>query len=105
MIIEFYIILTWLYFEVKVRNEMSLFLGENQHFYKKIIQIFVIRQVKFLKFIVFIYLVLNLMLCYSTYIYLVVFTYKTCQIFSYFASKTDIFIFRYILGNACFAVS
>ena len=35
MILEFYIILTWLYYEVKVRNEMSLFLGENQYFYKK----------------------------------------------------------------------
>ena len=35
MIVEFYIILTWLYYEVKVRNEMSLFLGENQYFYKK----------------------------------------------------------------------
>ena len=79
MIIEFYIILTWLYYEVKVRNEMSLFLGENQYFYKKIIQMFAIGQVKFLKFIVFIYLVLNLMLRYSTYIYPVVFTYKTCQ--------------------------
>ena len=31
---------------------MSLFLGENQYFYKKIIQFFVIGQVKFLKFIV-----------------------------------------------------
>ena len=79
MIIEFYIILTWLYYEVKVRNEMSIFLGENQYFYKKIIKIFLIGQVKFLKFIVFIYLVLNLMLRYSTYIYPVVLTYKTCQ--------------------------
>ena len=48
-------------------------------FIKKIIQIFVIGQVKFLKFIVFIYLVLNLMLRYSTYVYLVAFTYKTSQ--------------------------
>ena len=48
---------------------MSLFWGENQlFFYKKIIHFFVIGQVKFLKFIVFIYLVLNLMLHYSTYI-------------------------------------
>ena len=58
---------------------MFLFLGENQYFYKKIIQIFVIGQIKFLKFIVFIYLVLNLMLHYSTYAYSVVFTYKTFQ--------------------------
>ena len=57
-----------LYFWVKI----SIFI-------KKIIHFFVIRQVKFLKFIVFIYLVLNLMLHYSTYIYPVVFTYKTCQ--------------------------
>ena len=35
MIIELYIILTWPYYEVKVRNEMSLFLGENQYFHKK----------------------------------------------------------------------
>ena len=85
---------------------MSLFSGENQNFYKKNDHFFfVIRQVKFLKFIVFIYLVLNLMLHYSFYIYPVVFTYKTCQIFSIFASKTDIFIFRFILGNACFAIS
>ena len=84
---------------------MSLFLGENQYFYKKIIQFFVTGQVKYLKFIIFIYLVLNLMLLYLTYIYPVVFTDKTCQKVSFFASKTDIFIFRYILGNACFAVS
>ena len=83
-----------LYFWVKI----SIFIKNSPIF-------FVIGQVKFLKFIIFIYLVLNLMLHYSTYIYPVVFTYKTCQIFSVFASKTDILIFRYILGNACFAVS
>ena len=84
-----------LYFWVKI----SVF------FYKKIIQFCVNVQVKFLKFIVFIYLVLNLMLPYSTYIYPVVFTYKTCKNIFFFASKTDIIIFRYILDNACFAVS
>ena len=83
---------------------MSLFLDENQYFYKNIIQFFVIGQIKFLNFIVFIYPVLNLMLPYSTYIYPVMFTYKTCQNIFFFASKTDIFIFRYILGNAFFAV-
>ena len=83
-----------LYFWVKI----SIFI-------KKIIQIFVIGQVKFLKFIVFIYFVLNLMLRYSTYIYPVVFTYKTCQNIFLFCLETDIFIFRYILGNACFAIS
>ena len=84
---------------------MSLFLGENKYFYKKIIEIFVIGQVKFLRFIVFIYLVLNLMLHYSTYMYPAVVTYKTCQNIFFFASKTDILIFRYILGNVCFAIS
>ena len=69
------------------------------------IQFFVIGQVKLLKFLVFIYLVLNLMLHYSTYISHVVFRIKPAKIFSFFASKTDIFIFRYILGNACFAIS
>ena len=68
MIIEFYIILAWLYYEVKVRNEMSLFFGENQYFYKKIIHFFVIGQVKFLKFIVCIYLVLNLTLQFNLHI-------------------------------------
>ena len=84
-----------LYFWVKI----SIFIKKNN-------TIFVIGQVKFLKFIVFIYIALNLMLHYSTYIYPVVFTYKTCQIiFFFFASKTDIFIIRYILGNAWFAIS
>ena len=58
---------------------MSLFLGENQYFSKKIIHVFVIGQVKYLKFIVFIYLVLYLMLHYSTFIYPVVFAYNTLQ--------------------------
>ena len=49
MIIEFYIILTRLYYEVKVRNEMSLFLGENQYFYKKIIHFFCNRTGKVFK--------------------------------------------------------
>ena len=85
---------------------MSLFWGENQYFYKKI-HFFVIRQVKFKTNIVLIYLVLNLMLHYPTYIYPVVFTYKTCKniIYFFFAWKTDIFILRYILENACFAIS
>ena len=30
---------------------------------------------------------------------------KPAKIFSLFASKTDIFIFRYILVNACLAIS
>ena len=84
---------------------MSLIMGENQYFYKKKIHFFVIGQVKFLKFTVFIYFVLNLLLHYSTYIYLVMFTYKNCQNIYFFASKTVIFIFRYIFWNACFAIS
>ena len=59
---------------------MSLFLGENQYFHEKRIHFSVIGQVKFLKLKVFIYIALNLMLHYSTFIYPVVFTYKTCQI-------------------------
>ena len=74
------------FYEVKVRNEMSLFLGENQHFIKKIIHFFCNRTGKVFTmysfFFVFIYLVLNLMLHYS---YPVVFTYETCKIFSFFA--------------------
>ena len=50
------------YFWVKIR----IFIKDNPFF--------VIGQVKFLKFIVFIYLVLDLMLHYSTYIYPVMFT-------------------------------
>ena len=69
-----------LYFLVKI----SIFIKNNP--------IFVIGQAKFLKFIVFIYLVLNLMLRYSTYIYPVVFAYKPAKIFSYFVSKTLFFI-------------
>ena len=53
---------------------MSLFFCENQYFNKNN-SIFCYRTgKKFLKFIVFIYLVLNLMLHYSSYIYPVVFT-------------------------------
>ena len=103
MIIEFYIILTWLLYEVKIRNKMSLFSDENQNFYKKNIRFyFVIRQVKFLKFIVFIYLVLNLMLHYSTYIYPVVFTYKTCQNISYFCLENWHFYIQVYFGKCMF---
>ena len=106
MIIEFYIIMTRLYYKVNVRNEMSLFLGENQHFYEKQSIFFVIGQLKFLKYIVFIYLVLNLMLHYfNLHISLSCLLIKPAKIFSFLASKTDIFIFRYNLGNVCFAIS
>ena len=80
MTIEFYIILTWLYYEVKVRNEMSLFLGENQYFYKKKNNPNFCNQTgKVFKIYSYYLSFLNLMLRYSTYIYPVVFTYKTCE--------------------------
>ena len=78
MIIEFYIILTWLYYEVKVRNEISLFFGEISIFIKNN-PIFCNRTGKVFKNYSFYYLVLNLMLRYPTNIYHVVFTNKTCQ--------------------------
>ena len=82
-----------LYFWVKI----SIFIRNNPFF--------VMRQVKFLKFIVFIYLVLNLMLHYLLVYILSCLLIKPAKIFSFSASKTDIFIFRYILGNARFAIS
>ena len=60
------------YFWVKI----SIFIKNNP--------IFSNGQIKFIKFIVFVYLVLNLMPHYSTYTYSVVFTYKTCQIVFFF---------------------
>ena len=72
--------------------------------YFKHIGFIVIRQVKFLKYIVFVNLVLNVMLYFSTSIHLVVYIYKTRQIFLLFASKSDTLISRYILGNACIVI-
>ena len=63
---------------------------------------FVIGQVKFLKFIVFIYLVLNLMLHYSTYIYPVVFTYKTCQNIFIFCPENGHFYIQVYFGKCMF---
>ena len=76
-----------LYFWVKI----SIFIKNNPFF--------VIGQVKFLIFIVFIYLALDLMLHYSTYIYPVVFTYKTCQNIFFFGLENGHFYIRDILGN------
>ena len=53
----------------------------------------------------FVYLVLNLMLYLLNYIHLDVYTSKTRQILSLFASKSDILISRYILENACIAIT
>ena len=83
---------------------MSLFLGEYLYFYKKNNTIFHNRTDKvFLKFIVFIYLVFNLTLLYSTYIYPVAFTYKTRHniFFSFFASKLT-FLYSCIFGKCMF---
>ena len=66
------------------------------------IQIFVIGQVKFLKFIVFIYIVLNLMLRYSTYIYPVVFAYKTCQNIFLFCLENWHFNIQVYFGKCMF---
>ena len=71
--------------------------------YIKKIQIFVIGQVKFLKSIVFIYLVLNLMLHYSTYIYPVVFTNKTCQNIFFFCLENWHFYIQVYFGKIMFS--
>ena len=83
---------------------MSLFLGENQHFYKKN-QYFCNQTGKvfkvysfYLSYFKFDAALFNLHISCRVYL-------KTCLFFSYFASKTDIFTFRCILGNACFAIS
>ena len=64
-----------------------LFWGKNQCLYKKINTFFCNLTAKVLKFIVIIYLVLNLMLHYSTYIYLVVLTINLDKTFSFFCLK------------------
>ena len=69
---------------------MSLFLGENQYFYKNN-PIFLIGQVKLLKCIVCIYLVLRLKLHFSTYIYSVVLTYAICHFFPFLPRKLTFF--------------
>ena len=60
--------MTGFYYEVKFRNEMSTFLGENQYFFKKNRPIFCNQTGKVFEIYSFIYLVVNLMLHYSTYI-------------------------------------
>ena len=57
----------WLYFGVKISYLL------------KIKRIFCNLTGKFLKYIVFVYLVINLRAYFSTYIHLVVYTYKTNQ--------------------------
>ena len=64
MIIDTYIFIPWFYYDVKVRNEMSLFFGENQRFFIKINRLFFNLTGKVLKFMVIIYLISNVMLRY-----------------------------------------
>ena len=90
IISESYIILPWLYYEVKARNEMHLFLGANQCFYKNKSDLFCNLTGKVLKIHSYYLSFLNLMLHFSTYIHLVVYTYKTRQNIFFFASKSDI---------------
>ena len=78
--------------------KINIFIKNNPNFCNRTDKVFKI-------YSFFIYLLLNLMLNYSTHTYPVVFTYKTCQNIFFFALKADIFIFRYSLGNACFAIS
>ena len=81
-----------LYFWVKISNFMR----------KKIIHFFVIGHVKFLRFIVFIYRVLNLMLHSSTYICPVVFTYKTCRNIFFFCLENGHFYIQVHFGKCLF---
>ena len=88
---------------MKSKSEMKcLYFWVKISIFIKIMQIFVNGQVKFLKFIVFIYLVLNLMLCYSTYKYLVVFTYKTCQNIFLFCLENWHFYIQVYFGKCMF---
>ena len=80
---------------------MSLFLGENQYFYKKKKSIFLYRTGKVFKIHSF-YLVLNLMLITQLTYILPCLLIKPAKIFSCFASKADIFIFRYIFWKCIF---
>ena len=84
---------------------MSLFWGENQYFYKKNIQffcnwtgkVFIIYSF-YLSGFKFDAALFNLQISCRVYV-------QKLPKFIFFASKTDIFIFRYILGNACFTIS
>ena len=73
---------------------MPLFWGENQYFLKKKKKKCVSEHVMFLKFIVFIYFIINLMLNYLTYTYLVVLTYRTSHFCFVLASESDLFLMQ-----------
>ena len=88
---------------MKSKSEMKcIYFWVKISFLIKKIQFFVIGQVKFLKGIVFIYLVLNLILHYSTYIYPVVFTYKICQNIFFFCLKNRHFYIQVYFGKCMF---
>ena len=95
---------SWPDFYMKSKSEIKClyFCVKISIFIKKIIKIFEIRQVKFLKSLAFIYIVLNLMLQYSTYIYLVVFTYKTCQNIFFFCIENWHFYIQVYFGKCMF---
>ena len=76
-----------LYFWVKI----SIFIKNNPFFCNQTGKVF--------KFIVFIYLVLKLMLHYSTYIFPVVFTYKTCQNIFFFGHENGHFYIQVYFGK------
>ena len=101
------LIQSWPDFIMKSKSEMKClyFWVKNSIFIKNNPFFFVIWQVKFLKFIVFIYLVLNLMLPYSTYIYPVVFTYKTCQNIFLFCLENGLFYIQVYFGKCMFCCS
>ena len=84
---------------------MSLSLGEKQCFYKKNNPILCNLTDKVFKIYSFTYLVLILMLPYSTYIYPVVFTYKTCQNIFLFCLENGLFDIQVYFGKCMFCCS
>ena len=79
-----------LYFWVKI----SIFIKNNPIFCNQTGKVFI--------FLVFIYLVLNLMLHYSTYIYPVVFTYKTCKNIFFFCLENWHLYIQVYFGKCMF---
>ena len=69
-----------------------LYFWVNISIFIKKIQFFVSGQVKFLKFIVFIYIVLNLILPHSTYIYPACLLIKAAKIISFLPRKLTFYI-------------
>ena len=90
---------------MKSKSEKSLFGSENQFFFIKNISDFCNLTGKVLKTYSYYLSVFKFDAAFSTYIHLVVYTYKPAKISSFFASKFDILISRYISGNACIAIT